>query len=145
MVEQESSTRRRALVMIVDDDHDFQDCLGALLEDSGFDVVRAWDGAEALRLFRFTLPHVVILDGMMPGLNGPSTLEAMRADPYTANLPVIFSSASTCDHARGASAVMKKPFRLEEMISLIHRLARLEDMVDARQRPRGSEAEPRPA
>jgi hypothetical protein len=45
MAKQESgSKRRRPVVMIVDDDRDFQDCFGMLLEDDGFEVVRAWDG-----------------------------------------------------------------------------------------------------
>ncbi len=73
-------------------------------------------GAEALDVARRFAPDLILLDVMMPGTDGPTTLEALRGDPQTAATPVVFMTAKAMPHetarylALGAAAVIAKPF-----------------------------------
>lgn len=104
-------------ILYVDDEPDIREiALMALSLDSGFEVRAAAGGPEALRLIAEWMPDLVMLDVMMPGMDGPSTLQRLREDPRTAALPVVFITAraqptdiqtfATLD-ARG---VIAKPF-----------------------------------
>ncbi len=104
-------------VLIVDDEADIRRIarLG-LVRLGGCDVVEAGSGREALELARATLPDVILLDVMMPGQDGPATLETLRADPATAPIPVVFLTAKAMPsevarlEALGAAGVLTKPF-----------------------------------
>ena len=104
-------------VLYVDDDPDIREiALMALSLDPGLDARGAADGMSALDVIGQWMPDLVMLDVMMPGLDGPSTLLKLRENPATANLPVVFITAraqkqeiqnfATLD-ARG---VIAKPF-----------------------------------
>jgi len=102
---------------LADDDPDLRTIAEVALSTVGGLVVRAVaSGAEALAAAREEPPDVVLLDVMMPGLDGPSTLERLRAEPATRAIPVIFMTAKVQDHevaryrALGAAAVIRKPF-----------------------------------
>lgn len=104
-------------VLLVDDDRDLR-TIGemALSSVGGLTVRCAASGVDALRMAREELPDVILLDVMMPGLDGPSTLEELRADPVTRDVPVIFMTAKIQSHeiARyrqlGATGIIPKPF-----------------------------------
>lgn len=104
-------------VLLVDDDPDLR-TIGemALGSVGGFEVRCAPTGSDALRMAREDLPDVILLDVMMPGLDGPSTLERLQADPVTKDVPVIFITAKIQTHeiARyrelGATGIIPKPF-----------------------------------
>lgn len=104
-------------VLLVDDDDDLR-TIGemALANVGGFEVRCASTGDEALALLREHTPDVILLDVMMPGLDGPTVLLRLRADARTASIPVIFMTAKVRAHERqaledlGATGVIAKPF-----------------------------------
>ncbi len=104
-------------VLLVDDDPDIR-MIGelALASVGGWTTYVAGSGAEALRLAGEHLPDVVLLDVMMPEMDGPTTLERLRATPATAGIPVIFCTAKAQRHeveyfrSLGAAGVIAKPF-----------------------------------
>lgn len=86
----------RPVILLVDDDRAVRMSLAAMLVDAGFDVKVARSGAEALRSFRTSRPELVLLDVMMPGLDGFTVCEEMRRDDR--ETPIVFLSA--CDGER---------------------------------------------
>ena len=81
-------------LLVVDDDPRVRHLLHRVLERDGYVVTCAASGAEALEMLREFLPDVVILDWMMPGLDGAEVLRRMAADPTTAGVRVIVYTAS---------------------------------------------------
>ena len=114
-------------VLVVDDEYAIVDALKALLEDEGYIVATASDGREALARLRETTPDVVLLDLMMPVMDGRETLRAIRADPVLSQLPVVLmSAAKRALHqppAQEASAILPKPFSVERLLELLRELA----------------------
>lgn len=108
--------RRGRLVLVIDDDPAIRDLLGRKLSAHGFRVESADDGASGLARARELGPSAIVLDVMMPELDGPATLERLRADPVTAAIPVVFLTAKVqaADHRRFATmpiaGVLAKPF-----------------------------------
>jgi len=104
-------------VLLVDDDDDLR-IVGemALASVGGFDVRCASSGEQGLQMVHERAPDVILLDVMMPGLDGPQVFERLRSDPSTAAIPVIFMTAKIQTHeleqyrALGASGVIPKPF-----------------------------------
>lgn len=84
----------RPLVLVVDDDPDLRMLTHIQLSD-GYDVIQAADGAECLALAAEHKPDVILLDIMMPGINGSEVLTKLSDDPTTKDIPVIFLSART--------------------------------------------------
>lgn len=104
-------------ILLVDDDADIRLIASIALRQVGkFDVTTASSGPEALQKLAENVPDVVILDLMMPGLDGLGTLAAMRERPALASLPVIFMTAKVRHSeverylAAGAMGVVQKPF-----------------------------------
>lgn len=104
-------------ILCVEDDPDIQAIIAiALGELGGFDVVTCSSGPEALERLPDLAPQFVLLDVMMPGMDGMATLEALRALPAGAEVPVAFMTAKAqrheIDHYRqaGAVGVIVKPF-----------------------------------
>jgi len=104
-------------VLIVDDEPDIRRIakLG-LSRVGGMEVVEATNGTEALARAREDHPDAVLLDVMMPVLDGPSTLARLREDPATAGIPVVFLTAKAIAaeverlKSLGAAGVLTKPF-----------------------------------
>jgi CheY-like chemotaxis protein len=104
-------------VLLVDDEEDIRTIaelsLGAV---GGFEVRLAGSGAEALSATEAWTPDVIVLDVMMPGLDGPSTLARLRAQATTATTPVVFMTAKVQAseverwRALGVVGVLPKPF-----------------------------------
>jgi len=113
-------------ILVVDDEYAIVDALQALLEDEGYTVISASDGREALERLRETTPDLVLLDLMMPEMDGRETLRVIRADPALAHLPVVVMSAAKHALARmpahEASATLPKPFAVERLLEVIERL-----------------------
>lgn len=104
-------------ILYVDDEADLREIAAMSLElDPGFEVRTAPSGSEALVTAREWQPALILLDVMMPGMDGPATLAALGTDPSTAAIPVAFITAKTHPRhvgdlkALGARAVMAKPF-----------------------------------
>lgn len=106
-------------VLYVDDDPDLRALAElALATVGGLCVTLCADGSQAVALARATGAQLVLLDAVMPGLDGPATLAALRADPATATLPVLFVTAldGADERARllalGAAGIIAKPLDL---------------------------------
>ena len=104
-------------VLLVDDEPDLRKIGEMSLKMVGrFQVLLASSGAEAFETAVRELPDVVLLDVMMPGMDGPTTLGKLRDHPATASIPVIFMTAKAQKHEveryllAGAAGVITKPF-----------------------------------
>jgi CheY-like chemotaxis protein len=104
-------------VLYVDDDNDIREVVGASLGlDSSFVTRSCSSGQEALALAAGWTPDIVLLDVMMPVMDGPSTLARLRANPRTAGIPVVFMTARAQSReidlfcSLGAVGVIPKPF-----------------------------------
>lgn len=107
-------------VLLVEDDLDVRDVLQDLLEDRGYDVIPASNGKQALDYLGADgsqRPDAVILDLMMPLVTGWQVLEAMRRDARLSGIPVVVLTAVTRDKPAGVAAVVKKPFRIDDLFA----------------------------
>jgi len=109
-------------VVVVDDEEGICETLRDVFEEEGYDVECAMDGVAALELLRDMAikPHVVILDLLMPRLDGNSVYATMQEDPTLADIPVIIS---TSDPSRAPSGVliMKKPVDLDLLLDTVRK------------------------
>jgi CheY-like chemotaxis protein len=104
-------------ILYIDDEADIREVAEMALElDPGFEVRTCASGREGLAAAREWQPGLILLDVMMPELDGPGVLERLRQDPATAAIPVVFITARTQAHeverlrALGARGVLAKPF-----------------------------------
>ena len=113
-------------VLIVDDEFGLVDVIAEMLTARGHDVALAINGRLALENLALQRADVVLLDVMMPVMDGPSTLQAMRADPRLANVPVILMTAlpeAIPDWAKPlAQKVLIKPFTPDTLFSALDQL-----------------------
>jgi CheY-like chemotaxis protein len=113
-------------VLVVDDDADIRSCLADILEYEGYQVKTAVNGRDALGILREWHPNAIMLDLMMPILDGWAFLDRQRADPQLADIPVIVMSAShTLDSESQQRAVemVQKPFELDTILSKLAEVA----------------------
>src|SRR5688572_10759034 len=88
-----TANRANKRILVVDDERDLVDLIAYNLGRNGYDVLTASDGHAALELARRESPDLVILDLMLPGLDGTEVARLLRADPTTAAIPVILLTA----------------------------------------------------
>lgn len=106
----------RGRILLVEDEPDIRLIARAALVRAGFDVLTAGDGHEALVLAAAESPDLIVLDWMLPELNGPDTCARLKADPATAHIPVVFLTARKGEAAQaqcigaGALGFISKPF-----------------------------------
>ncbi|MBI1293269.1 response regulator [bacterium] len=120
---------RRFRVLAVDDENDILLILRTSLRDD-YDVTTASNGPEALQKIQDEMPDVIILDMMMPDMDGIEVLEELRRDPATAALPVIFLTGVS-DRAKirealdkGTSFYITKPFSHRDLTSKVEQALR---------------------
>ncbi|OLD10919.1 MAG: hypothetical protein AUJ06_01325 [Chloroflexi bacterium 13_1_40CM_3_70_6] len=116
---------RRRPVLIVDDDAATLAAEHQLLAESGFRVVEARDGTEALRAMQDDPPALVVLDVQMPGMDGPSFARALRMGLRRVPLVILTGVANPRREADrcNAEAYLRKPFDARELVSLVRRFA----------------------
>ena len=114
-------------VLVVDDDRAIREALAEALDLEGYEVLTAPDGAQALEKVQHQRPHVVLLDLMMPIMDGWAFLRACREDQRCAETPVVVMSAYSglAEEVSklGASACIAKPFELDVLLGSVERLA----------------------
>ena len=104
------------IVLVIDDDHDIREVAKTSLElVGGFRAIVAESGQRGVTIAHETRPDAIILDLMMPDLDGRSTLAQLKQDAETASIPVIILTAKVQAHrqeltCRGAAGVLIKPF-----------------------------------
>lgn len=116
------------LIMLVDDEPNLRELLRQMLELGGFEVVEAEDGLEALEKLETVAPDVMILDVMMPNLDGVSLCKKLRASTAFARLPIIMVSGKTQYRAvqeglaAGANQYLCKPITVQELLQSVRSL-----------------------
>jgi DNA-binding response OmpR family regulator len=109
-------------ILVVDDEPDAVELIEFNLRADGFDVSSAADGAEALKKARALLPDLIVLDVMLPELDGLEVCKLLRRDPNTAAIPIIMLTARAAELDRvlglelGADDYITKPFSPRELI-----------------------------
>ncbi len=110
-------------LLVVEDDQTLREGLRRVLEKSGYRVSTAVRGIDALRLIREEPPDLVVLDLMLPGLDGTYVLEKIRSEGFTAPVIILSARDSVEDRIRGlrtgADDYVTKPFDLEELLARI--------------------------
>src|SRR5690606_18574286 len=111
-------------ILLIDDDPSVHQLIRRILEKENFTVVSAIDGRRGIELARELVPRAVILDILMPRMDGWAVLIEIKADPRLADIPVII--ASIVDHknrgfALGATDYLTKPFERQRLLSILHR------------------------
>lgn len=120
-----SKKKRKQTILIIDDVPDNLQVLGSILDKEGFDISPALNGKEGLRLAKNIRPNLILLDIMMPGMNGFEVLEELKKDKTTEGIPVIFLTAKVEKEdvvkglQSGAVDYVTKPFNPEELLMRI--------------------------
>ena len=117
-----------AKVMAVDDDHVIRGLLEVNLEMEGHEVVTAVDGADALAKVEEAQPDLILLDVMMPNVNGWQVAETLKQQESTRGIPIVFLSARAMEADvrkgtdLGVQAYVTKPFDPIDLMELVNRL-----------------------
>ncbi|MCU1283230.1 MAG: chemotaxis protein CheY [bacterium] len=107
-------------VLVVDDDPDIRDSLRMLLEDEGYCVRTACDGAEAVATMKSETPCFVILDLMMPVMDGWEVAGRMHDDERLAAIPLCVVTATPEWAPRDSACVLPKPVDVSRLLALVH-------------------------
>ena len=122
----------RKLILVADDDKDILDLVALLLEQAGYEVAKASNGAEAVRLAQERPPVLCVFDVQMPEMTGFEAVRRLRADENLKDVPVILLTASVQEKEiaqgfeLGADAYLRKPFSPRQL------QARIESLLDGR-------------
>ncbi|NUP89023.1 MAG: response regulator [Candidatus Sumerlaeia bacterium] len=114
-------------ILLADDEEDVKTIVEVFLQSKGFEVVTAFDGLSALDLVRTERPDLILLDVMMPVVNGFEVCTRLKSDPATRDIPIIMLSAmgqaESVDRglAAGAADYMVKPFDPVQLLEMIQR------------------------
>ncbi len=117
-------------VLVVEDSVTQREMITDLLRGSGLEVTVATDGVEALEKVQNQRPDLVVLDIVMPRMNGYEVCRRLKADPKTQNVPVVMCSSKGEEFDRywgmrqGADAYIAKPFQPKELVGTVKQLLR---------------------
>lgn len=120
-------------VLIVDDERDLVDLVSYNLARQGYDVISAGDGNDAVELATKAQPNLILLDLMLPGIDGMEVARQLRAEPRTATIPIIMLTARgeeidvVVGLTLGADDYVTKPFRMKELLARVQAVLRRED------------------
>ncbi|NJN20554.1 MAG: response regulator [Leptolyngbya sp. RL_3_1] len=117
-------------VMIVDDSSALREMIAGLLSQAGMTILEAKDGVEAQQKLQASTPDLVVVDIVMPNMNGYELCRWIKNNPGTQNVPVVICSSKGEEFDRywgmkqGADAYISKPFRPNEMVETVKQLLR---------------------
>lgn len=116
-------------ILIVEDDKALASGLAIAVRSQGYECIQAFDGIDGLHLARTALPSLVVLDIMMPHLNGFEIISELRRDGFTLPILVLSARGATKDKVRGldlgADDYLSKPFELDEFLARLRRLLKV--------------------
>jgi DNA-binding response OmpR family regulator len=118
----------RKKILVVEDDPDLVELLSFNLRGCGFTVSTATDGLDALKKARAIVPDLILLDLMLPELDGFGVCETLRREPATAGIPIIMLTAMSSQFARlagleaGANDYITKPFSPKQLVARVQSL-----------------------
>lgn len=115
-----------ACVLVVEDDDEARKLVEDLLISEGFDVITAVNGAEALRMLKTMTPDLLVLDLLLPWVNGVEVLSTMRESPVLTRVPVLVTTGSSTQEADLAPfaplLILRKPLETESVVNAVHTL-----------------------
>lgn len=123
-------------ILLVDDEIDILEFMGYNLQKEGYEVFTAENGAEALKIAAVCRPHLILLDRMMPVMDGAETCRSIRQDPQLKNTVVVFLSALGEEEQQlvgfdaGADDYLTKPIKMKLLISRVQAILK---RIDAKQ------------
>ncbi len=112
-------------ILIVDDEADIIEILQFVLEAQGYKCITAFDGEEGLKLAKEEKPDLIILDVMMPKINGYKISRLLKFDEKYKNIPILMITARSQEEDRiigeetGADEYITKPFKVEEVVAKV--------------------------
>ncbi|MFO7945598.1 MAG: response regulator [Armatimonadota bacterium] len=115
-------------ILVVDDERHIVRLVEVNLERAGYDVVTAYDGVEALEKVEEDDPDMIVLDVMMPRMDGFDVLKKLQSDPNHKDIPVIMLTAKAQDAdifkgwQSGVSSYLTKPFNPKELLVFVERI-----------------------
>ena len=120
-------------ILVVDDERHIVRLVEVNLSRAGYDVETAYDGVEALEKVKATDPDMIVLDVMMPRMDGFEVLKRLQADTETQDIPVIMLTAKAQDAdifrgwSSGVSSYLTKPFNPRELLTFVERIFQSEE------------------
>ena len=121
---------KKGTILVIDDEKDLIELVRYNLEKEGFDVIAATDGQSGLEVVKKHRPDLVVLDLMMPGLDGLQVCQQLRSDPRSGRVPVIMLTAKATEADRvvglemGADDYIVKPFSPREVVARVKAVLR---------------------
>ena len=132
------SNKEPGTLLVVDDNSTNLSVLSEFLDSSGFEVLVAVDGESAIEQLEYSLPDLILLDVMMPGIDGFETCRRLKQNPTTQDIPIIFMTAvaDTASKVKGlklgAVDYIVKPFQRDEVLARISTQLRLRQEIQER-------------
>ena len=114
-------------ILIVDDEKDIVETLSFMLQAKGYEIISAYDGEEGLKLAKEEKPDLIILDVMMPKINGYKICRLLKYDAKYKNIPIIMVTARSQDNYKligeetGANEYITKPFEFSDVLNVINK------------------------
>ena len=118
----------RRKILVVDDEEDMRELLAATLQDEGYHLLFARDGQQALKTIASEKPELVLLDVVMPGMQGWDVLKAIKSDPETCHIKVamltalVRTSVTKMAYEMGADGYLTKPFTITAALEKVRGL-----------------------
>jgi len=109
------------LVLVVDDEPAIREVVADILRDHGFDTVLAWSGRRMLEILESVRPSLILLDMMMPDVDGPGALRRIKDRPDLREIPVVLMSAAMGpgELDREIAGFLSKPFDLDHLLETV--------------------------
>jgi DNA-binding NarL/FixJ family response regulator len=145
----ETSVGNHRRLLLIDDDPNLILLVKDYLEFRGYEVITAENGREALEVLEQDVPDMIICDVMMPEMDGYSLVSAIRSDPKTSWIPVLFLSAKGQSQDRvkglniGADVYMVKPFEPEELVAQVESSLKQASRLIQHKDAKGGDAAPK--
>jgi two-component system alkaline phosphatase synthesis response regulator PhoP len=133
----DSDRKGKNSVLVVDDEKDLLDLISYNLQRNGFKVLTATTGDAALEIASRDLPNLILLDLMLPGMNGTEVARKLKSDSRTANIPIIMLTAKSEETdvvvglTLGADDYVTKPFSMKILLARLNTVLRRNEPVPA--------------
>ncbi len=117
-------------ILVVDDEKDIGELIEYNLGKEGYQVVSAYNGEEALKFIKGDLPNLIILDLMLPGIDGLEVCRILKRDPRTSGIPIVMLTAKgeeadiVAGLELGADDYVTKPFKVRELLARVRAILR---------------------
>ncbi len=128
-------TRGKRLILVVDDEKDLVDLISYNLQRNGYDIITAGNGNDAIEAAFRDLPDLVVLDLMLPGIDGTEVARRLKADPRTASTPIVMLTAKgeetdvVVGLTLGADDYVTKPFSMKILLARLASVMRRKEVA----------------